>query len=128
MPDPYRAHGVALALVDQVWMPTITELIEKLKVLTTDFTCIRWIADQKGIKNTGKRGLRLSSADSGHSEADSQPDYLGRTLVYDRSGPPLRNGGKPSRRVCPGEEMEAERKANTSRLGVGFGGWGYTSR
>ncbi|HKS72595.1 MAG TPA: DUF72 domain-containing protein, partial [Terriglobales bacterium] len=36
-----RSHGVALALVDQVWMPTITELTKNLDVLTTDFTYIR---------------------------------------------------------------------------------------
>ncbi|HKS74937.1 MAG TPA: DUF72 domain-containing protein, partial [Terriglobales bacterium] len=48
-----RSHGVALALVDQVWMPTITELTKNLDVLTTDFTYIRWIGDRKGTeKNT----------------------------------------------------------------------------
>jgi len=44
--DLLRKHGVALALVDQVWMPTITQLWEKLDVLTDDLTCIRWIGDQ----------------------------------------------------------------------------------
>ncbi|MGH9444588.1 MAG: DUF72 domain-containing protein [Terriglobia bacterium] len=39
--DLLRQHGVALALVDQVWMPTITQLAEKLDVLTADFTYIR---------------------------------------------------------------------------------------
>ncbi|MGH9448649.1 MAG: DUF72 domain-containing protein [Terriglobia bacterium] len=49
-----RAHGVALALVDQVWMPTITQLAEKLDVLTADFTYIRWIGDRKGIEKQTK--------------------------------------------------------------------------
>ncbi|MGH9396723.1 MAG: DUF72 domain-containing protein [Terriglobia bacterium] len=52
--DLLRAHGVALALVDQVWMPTITQLTEKLDVLTADFTYIRWIGDRKGIEKQTK--------------------------------------------------------------------------
>ncbi|MGH9327170.1 MAG: DUF72 domain-containing protein, partial [Terriglobia bacterium] len=52
--DLLRAHGVALALVDQVWMPTITQLAEKLDVLTADFTYIRWIGDRKGIEKQTK--------------------------------------------------------------------------
>ena len=47
-------NEVALALVDQVWMPTITQLAEKLDVLTTDFTYIRWIGDRKGIEKKTK--------------------------------------------------------------------------
>lgn len=47
--DLLRQHSVALALVDQVWMPAITQLAEKLDVLTANSTCIRWIGDRKGI-------------------------------------------------------------------------------
>jgi uncharacterized protein YecE (DUF72 family) len=49
-----RKYGVALALVDQVWMPTITQLTKKLDVLTADFTYIRWIGDRKGIERKTK--------------------------------------------------------------------------
>lgn len=52
--DLLRKHGVALALVDQVWMPTITQLAEKLDVLTADFSYIRWIGDRKGIEKRTK--------------------------------------------------------------------------
>jgi uncharacterized protein YecE (DUF72 family) len=52
--DLLRKHGVALALVDQVWMPTISQLAEKLDVLTADFTYIRWIGDRKGIEKQTK--------------------------------------------------------------------------
>lgn len=52
--DLLRKHGVALALVDQVWMPTIAQLAEKLDVLTADFTYIRWIGDRKGIEKQTK--------------------------------------------------------------------------
>ncbi len=52
--DLLRQHGVALALVDQVWMPTITQLAEKFDVLTADFTYIRWIGDRKGIEKQTK--------------------------------------------------------------------------
>lgn len=52
--DLLRSHGVALALVDQVWMPTITQLAEKFDVLTADFTYIRWIGDRKGIEKQTK--------------------------------------------------------------------------
>ena len=52
--DLLRKHNVALALVDQVWMPTIKQLTEKLDVLTTDFTYVRWIGDRKGIEKKTK--------------------------------------------------------------------------
>lgn len=48
--DLLHQHDIALALVDQAWTPTITQLVEKLDVLTTDFTYIRWIGDRKGIE------------------------------------------------------------------------------
>jgi uncharacterized protein YecE (DUF72 family) len=52
--DLLRARGVALALVDQVWMPTIARLATQLEVLTADFTYIRWIGDRKGIEQKTK--------------------------------------------------------------------------
>jgi uncharacterized protein YecE (DUF72 family) len=53
-PAILREHSVALALVDQVWMPTISLLAEKLDVLTAAFTYIRWIGDRKGIEKQTK--------------------------------------------------------------------------
>jgi uncharacterized protein YecE (DUF72 family) len=57
--DLLRTHGVALALVDQAWMPTITQVAEKLDVLTADFTYIRWIGDRKGIEEQTKTWDKL---------------------------------------------------------------------
>lgn len=52
-------RGVAPALVDQVWMPTIDELAAKLDVLTAPFTYIRLIGDRKGIEKKTKTWDKL---------------------------------------------------------------------
>jgi uncharacterized protein YecE (DUF72 family) len=44
-----RSRNVALALVDQVWMPRPAEVFEKLDHVTADFAYIRWLGDRKGI-------------------------------------------------------------------------------
>lgn len=54
-----RRHNIALALVDQVWMPAISQLVEKLNVLTTDFTYVRWIGDRQGIEKKTKTWDRI---------------------------------------------------------------------
>jgi uncharacterized protein YecE (DUF72 family) len=48
--DLLRAHNVAFALIDQVWMPRATELFEKFDPITADFTYIRLLGDRKGIE------------------------------------------------------------------------------
>jgi uncharacterized protein YecE (DUF72 family) len=50
-----RSRNVALALVDQVWMPRPAEVFEKLDPGTADFTYIRWLGDRKGIEKLTKR-------------------------------------------------------------------------
>lgn len=49
-----RRHGIALALVDQAWMPRPAELFETGNPITTNFTFVRWIGDRKGIEEKTK--------------------------------------------------------------------------
>lgn len=49
-----RRHGVALALVDHVWMPRPYEWFENGDPITADFTFVRWIGDRKGIEERTK--------------------------------------------------------------------------
>jgi uncharacterized protein YecE (DUF72 family) len=48
--DLLREYNVALALIDQDWMPSIHEVLEKIDPITTDFTYVRWLGDRKGIE------------------------------------------------------------------------------
>jgi uncharacterized protein YecE (DUF72 family) len=53
--EALRKRGVALALIEQSWMPTWmgdpTEWSRrKVDLLTADFTYIRWLGDRKGIE------------------------------------------------------------------------------
>ena len=49
-----REHQVALAVIDQAWMPSITELTGRLDPITADFTYVRWLGDRKGIEEQTK--------------------------------------------------------------------------
>jgi uncharacterized protein YecE (DUF72 family) len=49
-----REHHVALAVIDQAWMPGIAELTQRLDPITADFTYIRWLGDRKGIEEQTK--------------------------------------------------------------------------
>jgi uncharacterized protein YecE (DUF72 family) len=48
--DALREHGVALALIDQSWMPRQWEMKEKFDLITADFTYVRWLGDRKDIE------------------------------------------------------------------------------
>ena len=48
--DVLREHGVALALIDQSWMPRPWEMNGKLNLITSDFTYVRWLGDRKEIE------------------------------------------------------------------------------
>jgi uncharacterized protein YecE (DUF72 family) len=52
--DVLRERGVALALIDQSWVPRPWELKEKFDLLTVDFTYVRWLGDRKGIEQETK--------------------------------------------------------------------------
>jgi uncharacterized protein YecE (DUF72 family) len=52
--ETLREHGVALALIDQSWMPRPWEVKEKFDLITADFTYVRWLGDRKGIEEQTK--------------------------------------------------------------------------
>jgi uncharacterized protein YecE (DUF72 family) len=52
--DLLKAHGVALACIDQSWMPSNDEVTAKIDPITADFCYVRWLGDRKGIELTTK--------------------------------------------------------------------------
>jgi len=52
--DLLREHGVALALIDQSWMPRPWEMKDQFDLITSDFTYVRWLGDRKGIEEQTK--------------------------------------------------------------------------
>jgi uncharacterized protein YecE (DUF72 family) len=52
--DLLREHKVAMALLDQSWMPRPSMLFEKFDPITTDFTYVRWLGDRKAIERRTK--------------------------------------------------------------------------
>ena len=52
--DLLREHGVALALIDQSWVPRPWEMINKLDLITANFSYVRWLGDRKGIEERTK--------------------------------------------------------------------------
>jgi len=53
--DLLREHNVALALIDQAWMPRPSQWFEKLDPITANFAYIRLLGDRKGIEEKTKR-------------------------------------------------------------------------
>ena len=47
-------RSVALALIDQSWVPRPWEMKEKFDFVTADFTYVRWLGDRKGIEEQTK--------------------------------------------------------------------------
>jgi uncharacterized protein YecE (DUF72 family) len=52
--ETLREHGVALALIDQSWMPRPSEWFEKFDPITADFAYVRLLGDRKGIEEQTK--------------------------------------------------------------------------
>jgi uncharacterized protein YecE (DUF72 family) len=52
--DTLREHNVALALIDQSWMPRPWEMSGKFDPITSDFAYVRWLGDRKGIEKVTK--------------------------------------------------------------------------
>jgi uncharacterized protein YecE (DUF72 family) len=48
--DTLREHNVALALIDQSWMPRPWEMPSEFDLITSDFAYVRWLGDRKGIE------------------------------------------------------------------------------
>ena len=49
-----RERGVALALIDQSWMPAPAQWFQRFDPITADFTHVRWLGDRKGIEERTK--------------------------------------------------------------------------
>ncbi len=52
--ETLRENGVALAVIDQSWMPRPWEMKTNLDLITADFTYVRWLGDRKGIEEQTK--------------------------------------------------------------------------
>jgi uncharacterized protein YecE (DUF72 family) len=52
--DLLRENGVALALIDQSWVPRPWEMTAKFDLATADFAYVRWLGDRKGIEEQTK--------------------------------------------------------------------------
>jgi uncharacterized protein YecE (DUF72 family) len=52
--ETLRERGVALALIDQSWMPRPAQWFEKFDPITADFTYVRWLGDRKCIETQTK--------------------------------------------------------------------------
>ena len=52
--DALRECGIALALIDQSWMPRAAEWFQKFDPITSEFTYVRWLGDRKGIEERTK--------------------------------------------------------------------------
>jgi len=52
--EALRERGVALALIDQSWMPAPAQWFEKFDPTTSNFTYVRWLGDRKGIEQQTK--------------------------------------------------------------------------
>lgn len=48
--EALRESGVALALIDQSWMPRPAQWMEKIDPITAEFTYVRWLGDRKDIE------------------------------------------------------------------------------
>lgn len=52
--DVLRENNVAMALIDQSWVPRPWEMKNKIDLATTDWTYVRWLGDRKGIEQQTK--------------------------------------------------------------------------
>jgi len=52
--EALRERCVALALIDQAWMPRPAKWFEKFDPITADFTYVRWLGDRKSIEEQTK--------------------------------------------------------------------------
>src|SRR6202171_148229 len=52
--ETLREHGVALALIDQSWMPRPAQWFDKFDPITADFAYVRWLGDRKEIEKQTK--------------------------------------------------------------------------
>jgi uncharacterized protein YecE (DUF72 family) len=69
-----RENNVALALIDQSWMPRPWEMKTKFDLVTTDFAYVRWLGGRKGIETVTKTWDK--------TVVDRRPDLLQWVKVF----------------------------------------------
>jgi uncharacterized protein YecE (DUF72 family) len=74
--ESLRERNVALALIDQSWMPRPSAYFEKFDPITADFTYVRWLGDRKGIEEQTKVWDRIIVDRS--SELSEWAEILGK--------------------------------------------------
>src|SRR5579859_5585878 len=52
--DALREKRVALALIDQAWMPRPKQVFARMDPITSNFAYVRWLGDRKGIEEKTK--------------------------------------------------------------------------
>jgi uncharacterized protein YecE (DUF72 family) len=52
--EALRSRSVALAIIDQAWMPRPVQWFEQFDPITADFTYVRWLGDRQGIEKQTK--------------------------------------------------------------------------
>src|ERR1700719_188617 len=77
--DALREHGIALALIDQSWMPRPLQWFEKIDPVTADFTYVRLLGDRKEIENETKIWNKIIVDRS--SEVKEWAGILGRLTI-----------------------------------------------
>jgi uncharacterized protein YecE (DUF72 family) len=74
--ETLRERGVALALIEQSWMPRPSQWFENFDPITADFTYVRWLGDRKGIEQETKTWDKVIV--DRHVELSDWADILGK--------------------------------------------------
>ena len=77
--EALRERGVALALIDQSWMPRPLQWFEKIDPVTADFTYVRLLGDRKEIEKETKIWNKIIVDRS--SEVKEWAGILGRLTI-----------------------------------------------
>ena len=77
--EALRERGVALALIDQSWMPRPAQWFEKFDPITADFTYVRFLGDRKEIEKQTKVWDRIIVDRRG--ELSEWADMLGKIKI-----------------------------------------------
>jgi uncharacterized protein YecE (DUF72 family) len=122
--DLLRERGVALALIDQSWMPRPLQWFEKIDPVTADFTYVRLLGDRKEIEKETKIWNKII-VDRG-SELKEWAGMLGRLKIpiyvyannhYAGYGPAtLEMFRNPWRKQAPPEAGKLDRVAKQGQL------------
>jgi uncharacterized protein YecE (DUF72 family) len=57
--EALRSRGVALALIDQGWMPRPAQWFDRFDPITANFTYVRWLGDRRTIEKQTKTWDRV---------------------------------------------------------------------